>query len=150
MRRLSLLSCSAIVACAVSISATACAQDARQFTIPAGSLRDGLNLFATQADQQILFAGDLVAGRTTPGLVGRFAPRDALDRLLAGSGIVWSQGRPGVIFLRRGEVLANAEAVTALDDVVVTGTLLRGSGNLASPVVTLNRDDLDPRRRHGG
>lgn len=77
--------------------------------------------------------------------MGRFAPRDALDRLLAGSGIVWSQGRPGVIFLRRGEVLANAEAVTALDDVVVTGTLLRGSGNLASPVVTLNRDDLDRR-----
>ena len=145
MSRLSLLSCSAIVACAVSISATACAQDAREFNIPAGPLRDGLNLFATQADQQILFAGDLVAGRTTPGLVGRFAPRDALDRLLAGSGIVWSQGRPGVIFLRRGEVLANAEAVTALDDVVVTGTLLRGSGNLASPVVTLNRDDLDRR-----
>ncbi|QSF54842.1 TonB-dependent receptor [Brevundimonas fontaquae] len=146
MNRLSLLSGSAIVACAVAISATACAQDAREFNIPAGSLRDALNLFATQSDQQILFSGDLVAGRTTPGLTGRFAPRDALDRLLAGSGISWSQGRPGVIFLRRStETLANTETVTALEDIIVTGTLLKRSGDLASPVVVFDRDALDRR-----
>lgn len=146
MSRSSLLSGSAIVACAVSISVTACAQDAREFNIPAGSLRDALNQFATQSDQQILFAGDVVAGRTTPGLAGRFAPRDALDRLLAGSGISWSQGRPGVIFLRRTtETLASVEPVTALEDVVVTGTLLKRSGDLASPVIVLDRDALDRR-----
>lgn len=145
MNRLSLLSGSAIVACAASISVTACAQDVREFNIPAGSLRDALNLFATQSDQQILFAGDLVAGRTTPGLAGRYASQDALERLLAGSGIAWTQGRPGVIFLRRGDALAVAEPVTALDDIVVTGTLLRASGNLASPLVRLNRDELDRR-----
>jgi hypothetical protein len=38
MNRLSLLSGSALVACAVSISVTACAQDAREFNIPAGAL----------------------------------------------------------------------------------------------------------------
>ena len=144
MSRLSLLSCSAIVACAVSISATACAQDAREFAIPAGSLRDALNLFATQADQQILFAGDLVAGRTTPGLVGRYVPRDALDRLLAGSGVSWSQGRPGVIFLRPASAATDERAV-AVEDVIVTGTLLRNGGDTASPIVTVTRGDLDRR-----
>ncbi|HWQ85383.1 TonB-dependent receptor [Brevundimonas sp.] len=145
MSRFSLLSGSALAACVLAVSTTACAQTAREFDIPPGSLRDGLNLFATQSDQQILFSGDLVAGLRTEGLRGRFAPSAALDRLLAGSGLAWSETRPGVIFLRRvgaGEV---AETVTQLDEVVVTGTLLKSSGDLASPVITLDRDALDRR-----
>ena len=131
----SLLSGSALVACVLAVSTTACAQEAREFNIPAGSLRDGLTLFATQADQQILFAGDLVAGRRTEGLRGRFTPSAALNRLLTGSGLTWSETRPGVIFLRRVAGEPSGEAVTQLDEVVVTGTLLKSSGDLASPVV---------------
>lgn len=143
MSRSSLLSGSALVACVLAVGTTACAQEAREFNIPAGSLRDGLTLFATQADQQILFSGELVAGRRTEGLRGRLTPSIALDRLLAGSGLAWSETRPGVIFLRRADGQRSAEAVTQLDEVVVTGTLLKSSGDLASPVVILDRDALD-------
>ena len=105
MRRASLLSGSILAAGLIAVSATACAQEAREFNIPAGTLRDGLNLFATQSDQQILFSGEAVDGLKTQGLRGRHAPS------------------------------------------VVTGTLLKASGELASPVVMLDRDELDRRGR---
>ena len=145
MSRSSLLSCSALVACVLAVGTTACAQEAREFNIPAGSLGDALNLFATQSDQQIFFTGDLVAGLRTPGLRGRHAPPEALNTLLRGSGLSWSQTRPGVIFLRRSGPSEAAEGPVLLDEVIVTGTLLKTSGELASPVVVLNRDDLDRR-----
>jgi len=146
MSRLSLLSGSALVAYAVSISVTACAQDAREFNIPPGSLRDALNLFATQSDQQIMFSGNLVSGLTTEGLQGPHVPTEALNALLRGSGLTWSQTRPGVIFVRRATAVSqSAEAATQLDEIVVTGTLLRTSGGLASPVLVLGRDELDRR-----
>ncbi|SJM45840.1 Coupling protein VirD4, ATPase required for T-DNA transfer [Brevundimonas diminuta 3F5N] len=132
----------------LAVSTAACAQEAREFNIPSGSLRDGLNLFATQSDQQILFSGEAVEGLRTPGLRGRYAPSAALDRMLAGTGLVWSETRPGVIFLRRRDAGAGAvEQATVVDDVVVTGTLLKASGELASPVVMLDRDELDARGR---
>lgn len=146
MRRVSLLSASALVACAVSISVAACAQDAREFAIPAGSLGDALNLYAAQSDQQIMFSGDVVAGLRSEGLRGRHIPAAALDELLRGSGLSWFQTRPGVIYVQRPANGARAEeSVSEVEDVVVTGTLLRSSGDIASPVVMLDRDALDRR-----
>ena len=146
MSRSSLLSGSALVACVLAVSTTACAQEAREFNIPPGSLRDGLNLYATQSDQQIFFSGELVAGRRTEGLRGRHTSTAALDLLLMGSGLAWSETRPGVIYLRRaGEGPQTAETVTEIEEVIVTGTLLKSSGPPASPVVRLDRDALDRR-----
>lgn len=145
MNRLSFLSASALAVCLLAGSPPASAQEARVFNIPAGSLRDALNLFAAQSDQQILFSGDLVAGRRTVGLSGAYAPSVALDRLLAGTGLVWRETRPGVIFLGASD--AAADEVTRLEEVIVTGSLLRGAGPLSSPVVVLDRDALDRRGR---
>lgn len=143
MRRLSLLPGIASAACVIAISSSACAQAPRAFDIPAGSLRDGLNQFATQSDQQLFYSGGLVAGLRTPGLRGRYAPSSALDLLLEGSGVTWSETRPGVIFLRPSVGMAEAEAT--VDEIVVTGSLLKASGELASPVLVLDRDALDRR-----
>lgn len=145
MNRLRLLSGSAIIACAISISATACAQDTREYNIPAGALGDALNAFATQSDQQIFFAGDLVVGLRSEGLRGRHTSTAALEKLLAGTGLEWSQTRQGVIYLRRGQGDSLADTAISVDDVIVTGTLLKSSGDLASPVVMLDRDALDRR-----
>ncbi|MCA0369028.1 MAG: TonB-dependent receptor [Proteobacteria bacterium] len=147
MNRLSLLSCSALVACVAAFGTPACAQDAREFDIPAGALGDALQQFAAQSDQQIFFSGSLVADLRTAGLHGRYTPADALNRLLAGSGLSWSQTRPGVIVLRRPESPRRPEAVTQLEEVIVTGTLLRRSGDLASPVIVLDREAMDRRGR---
>ena len=145
MNRLSLLSCSVLVACVSAVGTSACAQDMREFNILSGALGDALQQYATQSDQQIFYSGALVAGLRTPGLRGRFSSSDALDRLLAGSGLSWSRTEAGVIVLRRDGRASSAEAATVVDDVIVTGTLLKSSGDLASPVVILDREALDRR-----
>ncbi len=143
MNRFSLLSGVAVTACLVAVSPAASAQTARAFEIPAGPLRGALTAFAAQSDQQILFASDLVAGRISPGVSGRLEPGAALDRLLVGTGLSWIQSRPGVFALTRLRAEMTDEAATEVDSVVVTGSLLKSSGDPASPVIVLDRAALD-------
>lgn len=149
MSRFSLFSGISLTACVAAISTAACAQEPRAFNIPAGSLDSALTAFATQADQQLLYSEALVAGKSSAGLTGRFLPGAALERLLAGTGLASRETRPGVILLHRPGMagLERGEEATLVDDVVVTGSLLRNGGDIASPIVTLDRDDLDRRGR---
>ncbi|WP_312218051.1 TonB-dependent receptor [Brevundimonas sp.] len=146
MSRSSLLSGVAAVACLFSAGTPACAQSARDFDIPAGPMRDALTAFGAQSGQQIFFTSDVVAGRRSPGVNGRMQPEAALSRLLLDSGLTWSQRRAGVFVVQR-TARATSDEVTVLDEVVVTGTLLRSSGELASPVQIMDRDELDSRGR---
>ncbi len=146
MNRFSFVSGAALAACVMTVSAPACAQEARTFDIAAGPLGDALNQYAAQSDQQIFYSGDMVAGLRTEGLRGRYKAPAALARLLAGTGLTSLQTRPGVIYLRRQQMSAKPEPeATELDEVIVTGTLLRSAGAQASPVVSLDRDALDQR-----
>lgn len=130
------------------VQAQAQAQAARDFNIPGGTLDAALMTYARQAGVQILYTADLVAGLRTAGLTGRHEPGAALDRLLAGSGVVWSRSRPGVIVLRRASSpQASVEAVE-LGEVLVTGSLIRGPSETASPVVSLSAAEMD-RAGHG-
>lgn len=148
MNRVSLLSCSALVACVAAAGTSACAQDIREYDVPAGALGDALQQYATQSDQQLFYSGSLVAGLQAQGLRGRFSSSDALNRLLSGTDLAWSRTEAGVIVLRREGRAKTAEAATVVDDVIVTGTLLKSAGDLASPVLILDRDALD-RRGYG-
>lgn len=122
---------------------TAQAQAERKFEIAAGPLDAALLQFAAQADLQVMNAAPLVEGRRTAGIRGRYAPRVALSRLLSGTGLSWSENRPGLIILQRADgSRAEMEAV-AVEDVIVTGSLIRGPGETPSPVVVISRDDLD-------
>lgn len=138
----------AIAACIATVAAPASAQSERTFTIPAGPLEAAMGQFAAQSDHQILFTTEMVANRRTGGVSGRMTVTEALDRLLVGSGLYWRQTRPGVFTLRRanGTGAETVEVLTppaALDDIIVTGSLLKVSGELASPVRVLGRDELD-------
>ncbi|RYX91990.1 MAG: TonB-dependent receptor [Comamonadaceae bacterium] len=61
--------------------------DAVALSIPAQSLGSSLNELARQANLQLSFPAPLVAGKSAPALSGRLTPKQALDRLLAGSGL---------------------------------------------------------------
>lgn len=143
MTRQGLLSGAAVCAAAVAFAGAACAQAPRQYDIPPGALRDALNLYAAQSDKQLFFTGELVEGRRSQGLKGAYAPAEALDRLLDGAGLAWVEPRAGVIYLRREATME--QAATLVDDVVVTGSLLRGARAGIAPVVSLSRDAIDER-----
>lgn len=133
-----------VAALAISSAAHAQPQTPAQinFSIPAGPLGAALNAYASQAGRQLMFTSGQVAGRRTPGLSGRMTADAALDQLLAGSGLVAVQSSSGAWVLQHSPKDQLTEAVV-VDDVVVTGTLLRGPGDTPSPVTVIRRDDLD-------
>lgn len=139
--------CSLLLGALASVSlvavSTACAAQDRSFNLPAGPLVDVLPGFAIQSGVQVLYSPHDVAGRDTRGLRGLFTPEAGLTRLLTGSGLEWTSPRPGV-FVVRARTSERAET-PELEDVVVTGTLLKRSGPPASPVIVLGRDELDQR-----
>jgi iron complex outermembrane receptor protein len=61
----------------------------RALNIPPQALDTALTALADQAGLKLLFASQDVAGLRTSGLVGSFAPAEALGRLLAGTGLTY-------------------------------------------------------------
>ena len=59
----------------------------RSFSIAAGPLNAVLARFSAESGVYIAANGALTAGVDSPGVQGQFAPREALARLLAGSGL---------------------------------------------------------------
>jgi iron complex outermembrane receptor protein len=72
------------VLAAPSIAGAGDVNSKMQLNIPQQTLADALTSLAQQADLQILFAPDLVAGLASAGLSGSFSGAEALERLLTG------------------------------------------------------------------
>ena len=130
---------------AVITVATPSAAEVKSFDVRSGSLADALPVFAVQSGLQLLYTPDEVAGLTTPGLQGSFTPEVGLNRLLSVSALMWVRARPGVLIIRSRTTTALSP--TEVDDIVVTGSLLRRSGASTSPLIVLDRNDLDRRGR---
>jgi len=132
------------------------------FNIQAGSLDAALLAFAAQSGRQLFYTPDLVAGLRSPGLKARLTPEEAIDRLVAGAPVQINRSNPTTFVLKRrltpaaydapvtdGFPQPGPEPTSAASDpvelsaIVVTGSLIRGAANGASPVVTVSRDDLD-------
>lgn len=128
--------------------------------VPAGPMQRSLVTVASQANVKILFPTELVAGLQAPALNGRFTPRQAVERLLAGSHVVVDEIRPGVLVLRAqgapisttgastdiasaSEPLLASDAAPVVVDEIVVGSHIRGPRDIASPVVTIGRDAID-------
>ncbi|WP_168734236.1 TonB-dependent siderophore receptor [Pseudothauera nasutitermitis] len=73
-------------------------QQARfDFRIPAGTLAGTLTRIGQQSGQQILFDPDAVGGRQAPELSGNLSVREALERVLAGSGLLITPAGNGFV-----------------------------------------------------
>jgi outer membrane receptor protein involved in Fe transport len=115
------------------------ARDAVPFQIAAGPLVDALNSFGDQSGLQVVYDLKLIAGRNATAVSGHLRRRDALDRLLAGSGVAWKQVNEMTVMLvepgstrfatRRAEsdsaIAAGNDEVVALGDVAVSADPLR-------------------------
>jgi Secretin and TonB N terminus short domain len=69
------------------------------FDIKAQSLASALDAFALQTHQKILFAPEIVDGKTTQGVKGKFTSDAALSKLLAGTGLIFSRSAAGMILV---------------------------------------------------
>ncbi|WP_404417761.1 TonB-dependent receptor domain-containing protein [Brevundimonas vesicularis] len=119
----------------------------RRFDIAAGPLDRALPVLAQQSGLQILYPSALVAGRRASPVSGAHTPRAALTLLLRDTGLSFRQSRPTVFVLF--DPAARAEAsddAFEVEDVVVTGTYLRGAES-PSPVTVVTQADVDRQGR---
>ena len=71
--------------------ATSVTSDAATFYISSGPMADAIDRFGDQSGLQVIYDAKLVSGRSVAPLSGHMRKRDALDRLLDGSGVSWKQ-----------------------------------------------------------
>lgn len=90
----------------------------RTFNIPAQSLASALPLFGQQSGRQITADGAAVQSATTAGVQGTMTVEEALQRLLAGTGMTYSIGSGAVIAVQRP---GTASGAIQLDPVQVQG-----------------------------
>lgn len=118
----------------------------RRFDIAAGPLERTLPAFGRQSGLQILYPSALVAGRQSPAVSGDYTPEAALQLMLRDSGLTYRQSRPTVFVLVDPSVRAENDQTTELEEVVVTGTYLRGADS-TSPVTIVTQADVDRQGR---
>lgn len=143
--RKTVLGCSAALA-ALALATGAYAQQ-RTFNVPAQEAVRAIPEFARQADIQIIAPSTELRGVRTPQVRGDLDTRDALRRLLQGTGLEIASDDGRVISLRRagGPQDQTAETgpgeATVLGEVVVTGTRIRGA-DTPSPVIILGAEQI--------
>ena len=136
------------------------------FDIPAQKLSNALKSYGVAADRQVLFAVNLVRGKQANAVSGELQPNVALDRLLMGSGLAYETTASDVVVIKTvqqdasaGQTLRTAsveedDAVSItisegeghvlpeLEEIIVTGTNIRGVGASASPVLRFDREEI--------
>lgn len=150
MRRLLLTT-----AATLAIAGPALAQAGRHsFSIPAQDAVSALQSFARQSGRQVLFPFEAASGRKTPAVVGDFADKDALARLIAAVGLEVASDNGQTITLRPVAVrlapppVATAGAATddepaVVETVVVVGSQILGARSTgALPVTLIDEGDI--------
>ena len=115
------------------------------YDIAAQRLADALNEYSRISARDVIGASRLVEGRRSAEVKGRLAPEVALARLLSGTGLV-AELVDGTLILRAQKDRGLARAATderADAAIIVTGTRIRGTGPVGSPVTTIDREALD-------
>jgi iron complex outermembrane receptor protein len=134
----------AILAAFAAAPVAAYAQTAYDFKLPSQPLADSLRAIGSKAGVNVVFEPSSVSGRTAPVLQGSFSPQQALDRVLAGSGLVVRSTAGGSLLVESAgpqDAGAQNEPAAAAPEVVVTGTRIRGE-TPAAPVHTVTHEDI--------
>lgn len=101
------------------VAAEAGSDEVRDYRIPSGSLDEVLNRFGRESGLLLSFTQDQVQGLSSPGVHERATAQQALNRLLAGTGLVAQRSPQGALLLRKmGQPVSDGAA--ALSEVTVT------------------------------
>lgn len=141
-----------LLLCLVLVIVPAWAQGSsviRDYQQPRQPLQQALAQLATSSGLQILMAPQMLAGRTAPALNGRYSVAQALQQLLAGSGLSYRLTSSGVITIVQAATAPAAEApkptqpatmpavASSLASLQVTGSRIRRSAFEGPAPVTI-------------
>jgi iron complex outermembrane receptor protein len=149
------------VAATVLLAGPAHAQNGRlRLSIPAQSLATALNQFAIQTRAPLIYSPQAVSGRRTRGVEGTYTARRALELLLADTDLRVRTSPRGAFLIEAAAPPPPAPAVgpapppsspslaaaapesAVVEALEVTGSYLRDSADLPSPVTVLTREEL--------
>ncbi|RFA27786.1 hypothetical protein CAI21_14340 [Alkalilimnicola ehrlichii] len=114
----------------------------QHFDIPAGPLAQALNTLARQGGLTLSVDPAAVAGQRVAGMQGEFAVADALDQLLAGTGLHYRFAGPRTVIV---EQTAAAPQGAVLSPLRVAAGAGRGDGAEGMHGVGLSRGDIERR-----
>lgn len=139
-----LMGSAAVLAPAPALAREEGPREVRQLVrLPEQSLGASLRMIGTQFGRNISMSSDLVAGRSAPAIDGRYSFGGAVAQLLQGSDLV-AVPAGGGLAIRRAQTTAAGEGdPLADDDIVVTGSRIRGAPPAGARVVTIDRDDIE-------
>jgi iron complex outermembrane receptor protein len=103
----------ATILCA-SIASAVADEAAQSYDIPAQPLHNALQKLADQAGVTVFFSENQVAGKNSPALKGRYNPSVALQKLLAGSGLVYSSTADDSFAIKTADTGSNVVALPAM------------------------------------
>lgn len=131
-----------LAACMLSLAVAPDAwaqENRRSFDLPRQSLAKSLERFASQSGSQLLYSAELVAGLEGVSLKGEYAPHQALELLLQGSGLeAKATGTGGFAIVK-----AAKPTVTRLDTITVTATRTPNKTfELPVSATTVTRDQI--------
>jgi len=137
-----------ISALALTASAPASAQadTLRHYQLPAQELGASIRSVALAAGQTLIAPTELLRGRRAPPVDGTYTPDEAVARLLAGTDLrVAHVGNALVIRRQAAESATDAQgAGTGADDeILVTGTRIRGRAPAGAAVTTIDRRAIE-------
>lgn len=166
--RMSLIASTAILSLSLSVGAVlaplecAYAQtEVTNFNIPAQSLRSALLMYSAQSKVQVAIPDELVEGKNAPAVSGALSNEEALGRLLSENGISFefvgvraarlmaTQKKTNSPTSAKFGVLAapvsslSGSRAEAPEELVVTGSRIRGAGPVGSEVVVLQRSQIE-------
>lgn len=141
----SLLSAALVLGLAARAEAQPAPQEQLTLTMPAMPLGDALRQVARMSGRNLVVNDQLIAGREAPAISGSLTPDEALQRLLAGTGLS-SRTVEETIIISGPPVEVASKGTTARADggqeIVVTGSNVRGAPP-TSPVITLTNRDIE-------
>ncbi|MGZ4981377.1 MAG: TonB-dependent siderophore receptor [Methylobacter sp.] len=108
---------SAAILAALASTAYAEQQQKHHFDIRSQSLGPALQTLAAQSGAQMLYTEQTAAGKQSPSLSGDYTTAEAVDKLLAGSGLVYSVAANGTVTVKPSQ---NTSPIT-LKPMTVTG-----------------------------
>lgn len=133
----------ALVSTVAGAVALAVHADPSKIEIPAGDLLAALESLAKQADVDLVYRDAQIKGLRTEGVSGALTAREALLKLLEGTPLkLRTDESTGAILITPMDD-ERADNRSEIQEIVVTGTNIRGATEVAAPSITLTREDLD-------
>lgn len=127
----------------LATSAQAQPAEAAYYNLPAQELERSVREVAVRSGTNILAPAKLLSGHRAPPLEGRFTPREAIEHLVAGTGLSLESVGDSLVIRRAGPAGGPVSGEAAGEgEVIVTGTHLRGAPP-TSPVIVIGREDID-------